>query len=122
MDKKKLYSLAYAHYESGHYDDAADLFTQLTLLAPQESVYWQGLASARQMGQKYQAALYAWGLAAFLSEEDPLPHFHAAECYISLENKEEAKKALDSAACLVADDLVLKGRIELLQEVAHGTR
>jgi type III secretion system low calcium response chaperone LcrH/SycD len=122
MDKKTLYSLAYAHYESGHYDDAADLFTQLTLLDPQESLYWQGLASARQMGQKYQAALYAWGFAAYLSEEDPLPHFHAAECYISLEKKEEATKALEAAARLVTDDIVLQNRIGLLKEVAHGTR
>lgn len=120
METLDLYTSAYARYESGLYEDAAEIFTKLTLLDPQESLYWKGLASAKQMSKKYQAALYAWGVVVLLCEEDPLPHFHAAECLLSLEKKEEAKKALASATRLKIEDPVLENRIGLLQEVVNG--
>jgi len=113
---KNLYSAAYAHYESGLYTEAGDLFTQLTLMDPQEESFWRGLAASRQMGQKYTSALYAWGVVSILSKDDPLTHLHAAECLLSLQKKEEAKAALNAALQLAKDNSQLCIQIEALKQ------
>lgn len=119
MDRKKLYSTAYACYDEGLFVEASDIFTQLTLIDPQQEAYWFGLAASRQMEKKYKPALYAWGFAALLSKDDPLPHFHAAECLVSLNQKEEAKIALSAALeCCCSE--ALSSRIEQLKEVCDA--
>jgi len=117
---KELYSAAYARYESGLYNEAGEIFTQLTLLDPQEEAFWRGLAASKQMGQKYKSALYAWGLVSLLSKEDPMPHLHAAECYLSLQQKSEALIALNAALERVKDNPPLCTQIEVLKEACHG--
>lgn len=120
MDNKELYSAAYARYESGLYAEAGDMFTQLTLLDPQEEAYWRGLAASKQMGEKYKSALYAWGLVSLLSKEDPMPHIHAAECFLSLKNTAEALTALNAAHQLAQNNPQLCTQIEVLKEVCNG--
>ena len=120
MDDKTLYSAAYARYESGLYAEAGDIFTQLTLMDPQEEAYWRGLAASRQMGQKFKSALYAWGLVSLLSKEDPMPHLHAAECFLSLQKRDDALTALNAALERAKDNLQLCTQIEVLKEACHG--
>jgi len=121
MDLNTLYSTAYAYYESGLFAEAGNIFTKLTLDDPQEEAYWRGLAAARQMEHKYKSALYAWGLVSILSKDDPMPHFHAAECMLSLNQREEAKTALNAALQLAREDLHLRTRIEVLKEACHAS-
>ena len=112
-----LYATAYALYETGDYAGATDVFTTLCLKSPFSEVYWRGLASSRQMQKEYEAALPAWALVALLCEKDPLPHFHAAECYLSLQNREEALKALKAAEGLLTtsqEHARLKEKIQIL--------
>lgn len=92
-----FYSVAYNAYEQGNYPVAARLFRQLVLTTPFVRDYWKGLAAAEQMQQAYEAALHAWGMVALLDDSDPLPHFHAGECYFFLNDFVEAGKALDLA-------------------------
>lgn len=92
-----LYERALDLYERQEYRSAAPLFTQLVMTNPFEAHYWRGLASAKQMGRDYMAAVHAWGMVALLEEEDPLPHFHAAECLFHVEEGEDAQKALNAA-------------------------
>jgi type III secretion system low calcium response chaperone LcrH/SycD len=114
-DQVAVYAAAYTHYQTGDYLQAGDLFTQLIFSNPFQEKFWRGLAAARQLENKYEEALHAWGLVALLQESDPISHFHAAECLVSLGNKEEALKALNHAQELAADD-ALQQKIELLRE------
>lgn len=118
-DFSSLYAAAYAFYEAGDYEKAAELFTALTQSAPFEQAHWRGLASTRQMLSSYEEALHAWSIVALLNHEDPYVHFHAAECLISLGNSQEAAKALDMAEGRLDNPLnfELKDKIELLRTI-----
>ncbi len=96
-----LYATAYKLYNDGNYETAVELFTQLVLSAPFNHGFWKGLASSEQMRKEYTAALHAWCMVVLLNDKDPLPHFHAAECYLSQGNAEEANKALNAAEQLL---------------------
>ena len=117
--QQQLYQVAFDLYEKEEYRGASQLFTQLILTDPFSEDYWLGLASSKQMARDYQAALQAWGLVALLKEGDPLPHFHAAECLLYLEDKHEALKALDASLDLCKEE-TLKEKINQLKTVYYG--
>lgn len=117
--ERQFYAVAFGLYEKGDYRGAAQLFTQLVLTDPFSEHYWQGLASSKQMARDYQAALHAWSLVSLLKENDPLPHFHAAECFLSLDEKEEALKALNAALEFCRDE-PLREKINLLKTIHYA--
>jgi type III secretion system low calcium response chaperone LcrH/SycD len=120
MDQERqFYAMAFGLYEKGDYRSAAQLFTQLVLTDPYSEHYWQGLASSKQMAREYLAAVHAWSLCALLKENDPLPHFHAAECFLSLDEKEDALKALDAALDLCRENERLSDKINLLKTIHY---
>jgi type III secretion system low calcium response chaperone LcrH/SycD len=119
-DWETVYAAAFGQYETGNYEEAASFFTQLVLSNPYSERYWFGLASCMQMQKKYNESLPAWAMCALLNEKNPLIHFHAAECLLSLNEKEEAIKALNSALKLLTTDessLELRNKIELLKKL-----
>ena len=116
-EKETLYSSGYHFYAQGNYEKASDLFLQLTLSDPYEESYWRGLASSYQMQSKWDEALHAWALCALLKEDDPLPHYHAAECLFSKKEKEETQKALMQAKLRCKDDALLS-KIQFLEELS----
>ncbi len=118
--ERQFYATAFGLYEKGDYRGASQLFTQLVLTDPFSAHYWQGLASSKQMAREYMAAVHAWSMIALLQENDPLPHFHAAECFLSLEEKDEALKALDAALDLCQDDERLCNKIHLLKTIHYA--
>lgn len=121
LDKERdFYATAFGLYEKGDYRRAAQLFTQLVLTDPYSEHYWLGLASCKQMAQDFLAAIHAWGMVALLRENDPFPHFHAAECLLSLDNKEEALKAMDAALQLSGKNESLCEKINLLKKIHYA--
>jgi type III secretion system low calcium response chaperone LcrH/SycD len=96
-ERETLYAAAFGKYEIGEYAEASDFFTHLILHEPYDPRFWKGLAAAHQMQKEYRAALHAWAVHALLSKHSSDSHFHAAECYLSLGEIEEAKKALHLA-------------------------
>jgi type III secretion system low calcium response chaperone LcrH/SycD len=118
--ERPLYAAAFGLYEKGDYRGAAQLFTQLVLTNPYSEQYWQGLASSKQMTRDYMAAVHAWSMVALLKEGDPLPHFHAAECFLSLDEKEDALKALDAALDLSRSNERLREKINLLKTIHYA--
>jgi type III secretion system low calcium response chaperone LcrH/SycD len=118
--EQQFYATAFGLYEKGDYRGASQLFTRLVLTDPCSAHYWQGLASSKQMAREYMAAVHAWSMIALLQESDPLPHFHAAECFLSLEEKDEALKALDVALDLCQDDERLCSKIHLLKTIHYA--
>lgn len=116
--EREFYAVAYGLYEKGDYRGAAQLFTQLVLTHPFNEHYWQGLASAKQMAREYLASVHAWSLVALLREGDPEPHFHAAECLLSLDEKEEALKALNAALEFCKEEQ-MREKINLLKTIHY---
>lgn len=96
-EQKTLYLSAFTFYQQKNFALAEPLFTQLCLSNPFEESFWRGLASSLQMISKWKESLQAWCIVALLQDQDPLPHFHAAECFFLLKEKEEAEKALVQA-------------------------
>ena len=109
------YTAAFTFYEAGDYAKASDIFTQLSLEQPLNPDIWQGLAASKQMEGKHLEALYGWAFTSLLAPQDPEAHFHAAECLVSLNQKEEALKALD-LSLLHAPDIALLDQITVLKE------
>ena len=93
-DLRVLYTLAYTLYKGGDYEQAKMIFQQLASCKPFTKKYWLGLGACWQMEHSYTDALKAWGMAALIDGNDPTPHFHAAECYLALEDHTEGLKAM----------------------------
>jgi type III secretion system low calcium response chaperone LcrH/SycD len=92
-----IYEKAYDHYSAGEGAHAAKQFGMLITLDPFQQRFWMGLAASQHLEKQYKKALQAYALAALLDDRDPAPHYHAAQCYLAMGNKNEAIKALDLA-------------------------
>lgn len=119
-EREIIYGAAFAKYQVGDYGHAVSFFTQLVLHDPGNIRFWKGLASSLQMKKDFKEALRAWATFALLSGHDPAGHFHAAECLLSIGEKDEAKKALEIARHFCSEKDSLSKRIEQLKERLHG--
>lgn len=118
-EKNELYDMGYALYSSGEYRKASYLFSYLVLADPFIPCSWQGLASCKQLLEEYPAAIEAWNAVCKLQPHNPLGYFHAAECYLSIQEKKEALQKLDQAEKLCNEESLLKNRIQILKST-HG--
>lgn len=118
-----LYAFAYGFYESGHYEKAMHFFRFLTLIEIGNRKHWMGLGASYQMLKQYERALQCYGQAALLDPLDPMSHWHAAECFLSIQNHEFAKEALNSATLAAKRNpgkyRALLDRLDLLR---HGPK
>ena len=116
IEAEPFYADAFAQYESGRFEDAIEAFRLLCFQYPLEGKYWFGLAASLQEGKQYNDALQAWAVASVIKQTDPYPHFHAAECYFSLQNLDEALMALDAASEHAGQNEDLQEKIALLRQ------
>ena len=110
-EKEAFYAAAYGFYQTGDYEKSEQFFTHLVLNDPFDKRFWKGVASSRQMQKKYQEALHSWSVLCLFDPKNPLPHFHAAECLLSLNQYEEAEKALNCSERLIDETHLLKEKI-----------
>jgi type III secretion system low calcium response chaperone LcrH/SycD len=97
-DVEAIYSVGHSLYLAARYGEARPVFNWLVLLNPYKGKYWLGLAACQQVMKDYKAALTAYALAAMTSApRDPVPHFHAGECSLALNNPADAAKAFAMA-------------------------
>jgi type III secretion system low calcium response chaperone LcrH/SycD len=94
-----LYTQAYNLYNQGKYNDAAYIFIVLMMLDPTVPKHVLGCAACLHRMGKYEKAAQLYILCSTLDAPNPLPYFHAADCYIKL-------KALPIA------DMCLKNTLE----------
>src|SRR5262249_43987464 len=93
-DVEAIYSVGHSLYSAARYSEARPVFNWLVLLNPYRGKYWLGLAACQQLMKDYQKALTAYAIAAMTSApRDPVPHFHAGECCLALNNPADAAKA-----------------------------
>lgn len=115
--EEQFYSVGFAQYECGNWKKAAEAFYTLCAKKPMESRYWFGLGASLQEWGRYKSALKAWAMTALLDKENPYPHFHAAECALSLKNLKDASLALKEAKKRIHEgDHPLLHRISVLAE------
>jgi type III secretion system low calcium response chaperone LcrH/SycD len=96
-EMEEIYSEAYAFYQEDNYLEAATAFRWLVLLNPFVSKYWTGLAASLQLLEKYEKSLHAYAVSSLLENDNPFLHVHACECYMAMNQWDEAEKALDLA-------------------------
>jgi type III secretion system low calcium response chaperone LcrH/SycD len=113
---EQFYAYGFAQYDAGNWGEAADVFRVLCTRRPLETRFWFGLGATLQEAKSYLEALQAWAMAALLSPDDPFPHFHAAECYFSLDDRTEAAHGLKEAEARIHGPHPLRGKIALFKE------
>lgn len=94
-DVSLLYSLGFNLYQREDYFTSKQIFQRLVLSRPHEKKFWMALGACHQMTRQFEEALESWAMASFIENEDPLPHFHATECYLALESLDDAYLALE---------------------------
>ncbi len=114
-EKEGLYALAFDAYTCENYSEGIKIFKYLTTTSSLTAKYWKGLASCLQLTQQLQEALNCWSMAALLDEHDPMPHFHAAQCFIALNNSEDALKAITVAQEMAPFDKNLQSNLNQLK-------
>jgi type III secretion system low calcium response chaperone LcrH/SycD len=92
-----LYSFGYGFYQHAKFDKAIHFFRFLTLIDTQNPKHWMGLGASLQMVKDYHKAIQCFGYAALLNPSNPYPPFHAAECFLSLEENEKAIEVFKAA-------------------------
>jgi type III secretion system low calcium response chaperone LcrH/SycD len=92
-----IYGQAYRLYNSGKYREAVQLFRLLIMLNATESKYTLGLAASFHMLKDYRHAVETYTLCAILDTESPVPHYHAADCFIQMGDLHSAIVTLDVA-------------------------
>lgn len=116
---ESLYSQAYLLYNTGRYRDAIQVFRLLIMLNPMESKYTMGLAASLHMLKEYKGASAAYSLVSILDPENPIPYYHASDCYIQSGDKLSAIAMLEMAikrAGAKPEFAALKKRAEITLE------
>jgi type III secretion system low calcium response chaperone LcrH/SycD len=94
---EELYEIAFLLYKNGKYDKAVNFFTLMTLLHPLERKFWMGLGACHEMLKGYDKAIECYGVAAVHDPEDPLVHWHAANCFFCKGDETKALGVLKTA-------------------------
>lgn len=92
-----IYSQAYRLYNTGRYNDAAELFRLLIMMNPVEAKYTLGLAACYHMTKDYSDAVGVYAICATLDPDSPLPYYHSSDCYIQMNDPLSATLALEMA-------------------------
>lgn len=79
-----IYSQAYTLYNQGRYKEASYIFRMLMLLDYATPKYPMGFAACLHRQKDYKSAANVYLLCGTLDSTNPLPHYHAADCYIQL--------------------------------------
>jgi type III secretion system low calcium response chaperone LcrH/SycD len=113
-----IYSQAYTLYNHGKYKEASYIFRLLMLLDFTTPKYVLGLAACSHRMKEYTNASNLYMIAAGLDPTNPLPHFHATDCYIQLGAPALAIISLGmaiTAAGAQAQYKLIKERAELMK-------
>ena len=114
-----IYGQAYNLYNLGRYKEASYIFRMLMLLDYMTSKYVLGLAACLHRMKDYKNAANVYLLCGTIDPTNPLPHYHAADCYIQLDVPEMATFSLGMAIASAGDQpqyAVVKERSTLMKE------
>lgn len=113
-----IYTQAYNLYNQGRYKESSYIFRLLMLLDYSTPKYTLGLAACLHRMKDYVNASNLYLLCAAFDPKNPMPHYHAADCYLQMNVTELAILSLNMAISVAADQpqyAVLKERATLLK-------
>lgn len=91
-----VYSVAHNFYMTGRYDDAETIFKFLVIFDHLNPKYWIGLGAVRQVQKRFKEAIEAYAnVVVNLDIENVKASYYAAECYLALGDRENAKSAIE---------------------------
>ena len=114
-----MYAQGYNLYNQGKYKEASYVFRLLMLLDYLTAKYVLGLAACLHRLKDYKSAANIYLLCGTLDSQNPLPHYHAADCYIQLDALPLAIFSLDMAITAAGNQpqySVIKERAKLMRE------
>lgn len=114
-----IYLYAYNVFKGGKYDEAISAFFVLSMLDPTSAKYSFALASAYHKNKDYELAAGKYFGAAYLDPTNPVPYFHASDCFEKMGEKESAILALNGAISRCGEDPhweSVKGRALAMRE------
>lgn len=122
-----IYAVAYGLSQQGKHEQAATLFTMLTIYRPREPKYTRAVAIClRKMGQ-YQEAIRQFARTMELKPDSYEPAFQLIECMLLLGRREAAVELLETMAAMAGDTGQLRvleqsrTMLELLYAAPSGT-
>lgn len=98
------YMNAYKQYQSGNFKDAVPTFRVLQWLDPTRFEFSFALAACYQMSKDYENALLCYLKLAAQFPENPLPLFHAADCFKQRKLHSVAWSTLQEVIRICGDD------------------
>jgi type III secretion system low calcium response chaperone LcrH/SycD len=98
-----IYGQAYRLYNTGKYKDASQLFRLLIMLNSTEAKYAMGLAACFHMQKDYKNAVSTYAICGVIDPHSPIPHYHASDCYIHMNDPASAIIALEMAVQRAGD-------------------
>jgi type III secretion system low calcium response chaperone LcrH/SycD len=122
VESEVLYSEAFCLYENGKYDEAIKAFTHLAINNMRSFKSWMGLGASYQMVRNYKDALGAYAMAGYLNPTNPYIHFHAAECFFAINDREEGMLALKAAEEAIKDKSLHEELIEKMSLLKKGVK
>jgi type III secretion system low calcium response chaperone LcrH/SycD len=115
--EEKYYRHAYLLYNTGRYKDAASIFRNVLMpLHTTESKYILGLAACCHMLKEYKMAAGVYLIVSSIDPLNPIPFFHASDCYIQIGDLISATTVLEMAIKRAMDKkeyATLKQRAEI---------
>ena len=112
-----IYSHAYNMYNRGMYKEASHIFRLLILLDPLEGRFLMGLGACLHMLKEYKDAAAMYLLCSAYDENNPLPNYHCADCFIKMDTPFDAVLELQEAVRKAGDSpefAVLVERAQLM--------
>lgn len=104
-------------YKQKNYEEAADVFFVISSIDYRRHNVWMALGLAERALKNWESALSAFSMASATNIENPLSFLHAAECYLALGQKSDAKNSVEFAVEILDKNPNLKTK-ELLDYVA----
>lgn len=93
-DVEPIYAQAYQLYNMGKYKDARSVFGSLCMVDATQPKFMFGHAACSHMMGEYETAAGMYMHMAMSSPDDPIPYYHASDCYIKL------KDSVSAVVCL----------------------
>ncbi len=103
-DTESLYAQAYQMYNMGKYKEARNVFSSLIMIDSLDPRFLFGFAACAHMMEEYGSAADMYTQQAMISPDDPIPYYHAADCYIKLKDTFSATVALNLVVKRSGDD------------------
>lgn len=85
MVMEGIYGHAYRMYNAGQYSDAQHIFRILVMLNPLESKYAMGSGACLHMMKEYKTAAAIYTITSSIDPKNPVPHYHASDCYLKMD-------------------------------------